>query len=165
MERTSSTSCFRTKGTDSPDRRTICGTTPPWRRSWPSTWAAAVSRRPPVRTWHNSRSEMDIPRDFNAATWFVDRHVGEGRAKRVAVVAEELAPAIEEVRPRLRFLPQLVVAGRAGPGQVGLAELVAEEPADLDAAATTKDDIAFWLYTSGTTGTPKAAVHLQHDMV
>ena len=191
---------------------------------------------------------MDIPRDFNAATWFVDRHVGEGRAKRVAirydgqditygdvlaganrcgnalrrigvrmeqrvllllpdcpefvyafwgalkigavpiptntllkprdyeyilndsravvaVVAEELASAIEEVRPRLRFLPQLVVAGRAGPGQVGLAELVAEEPADLDAAATTKDDIAFWLYTSGTTGTPKAAVHLQHDMV
>src|SRR5436190_22443465 len=191
---------------------------------------------------------MDIPRDFNATTWFVDRHVAEGRAKRVAirydgqditygdvlaganrcgnalrrigvrmeqrvvlllpdcpefvyafwgalkigavpiptntllkprdyeyilndsraevaVVGEELAPAIEEVRPRLRFLPQLVVAGRAGPGQVGLAELVAEEPADLDAAATTKDDIAFWLYTSGTTGTPKAAVHLQHDMV
>jgi len=28
---------------------------------------------------------MDIPRDFNAATWFVDRHVVEGRAKRVAI--------------------------------------------------------------------------------
>ena len=28
---------------------------------------------------------MDIPRAFNAATWFVDRHVAEGRASRLAV--------------------------------------------------------------------------------
>src|SRR5919198_3144774 len=28
---------------------------------------------------------MDIPRDYNAATWFVDRHVAEGRAARLAV--------------------------------------------------------------------------------
>ncbi len=83
----------------------------------------------------------------------------------VAIVGEELAPAVEAVRPHLRFLRHLVVAGRAGPGQVALAELVAEEPAELECAATTKDDVAFWLYTSGTTGTPKAAVHLHHDML
>src|SRR2546425_11719936 len=28
---------------------------------------------------------MDIPRDFNAACWFVDRHVTEGRANRLAI--------------------------------------------------------------------------------
>src|SRR2546430_10667263 len=28
---------------------------------------------------------MDVPRAFNAATWFVDRHVGAGRAGRVAI--------------------------------------------------------------------------------
>ena len=32
-------------------------------------------------------------------------------------------------------------------------------PATLDAAATTEDDIVLWLYTSGTTGLPKAAMH------
>src|SRR5256712_9504081 len=28
---------------------------------------------------------MDIPRGFNAACWFVDRHVTEGRANRLAI--------------------------------------------------------------------------------
>ncbi len=189
----------------------------------------------------------DIPRDFNAAAWFVDRHVREGRAGRlailhdgrrltygdvvpatnrvgnalkqlgvrmeqrvllllpdcpefvyafwgtlkigavaiptntllkprdyaymlndsratVAIVGEELAPAIEEVRGQLLFLEHLVVAGRAGAGQVALEDLVAGESEDLEPVPTTKDDVAFWLYTSGTTGTPKAAVHLHHDM-
>src|SRR5207249_3008666 len=67
----------------------------------------------------------------------------------VAIAAEELAPAIEAIRPRLRFLHELIVTGRPGPGQVGLAELVGAESEELDAATTTKDDVAFWLYPSG----------------
>src|SRR5262249_42757504 len=36
---------------------------------------------------------------------------------------------------------------------------------ELAAAPTSKDDPAFWLYSSGSTGFPKGCVHLQHDMV
>jgi benzoate-CoA ligase family protein len=36
---------------------------------------------------------------------------------------------------------------------------------ELSAATTGKDDSAFWLYSSGSTGFPKGCVHLQHDMV
>ncbi|HEX9488196.1 MAG TPA: AMP-binding protein, partial [Gemmatimonadales bacterium] len=31
---------------------------------------------------------MDIPRDFNAARWFVDRHIEEGRGGRLAIIHE-----------------------------------------------------------------------------
>jgi len=35
----------------------------------------------------------------------------------------------------------------------------------LEPTLMSVDDPAFWLYTSGSTGQPKAAVHLQHDMI
>ena len=83
----------------------------------------------------------------------------------VVIASEPLVPAIEEIRPRVPSVTHVVVAGDASGGQLSYAELVGSESAELAPAATTKDDVAFWLYTSGTTGTPKAAVHLQHDML
>lgn len=43
-------------------------------------------------------------------------------------------------------------------------EIVSAQRSTCRAADTHRDDIAIWLFTSGSTGHPKGAVHLQHDL-
>jgi len=48
-------------------------------------------------------------------------------------------------------------------GEWSLDELAEAADGQLEAADTTKDDLAIWKFTTGSTGAPKAAVHMQHD--
>jgi benzoate-CoA ligase family protein len=85
---------------------------------------------------------------------------------RVVISSEALLPQLEAIpRERLRYLKHVIVAGSAGPKGPALHELMAGASDELDAEPTSKDDPAFWLYSSGSTGFPKGCVHLQHDMV
>jgi benzoate-CoA ligase family protein len=57
------------------------------------------------------------------------------------------------------------VARAAGPVQLLTAEeILGLAPAETEPVPTRRDDMAFWLYSSGSTGLPKAVVHLQHDI-
>ena len=88
---------------------------------------------------------------------------------RVVVVSDALLPQLQAIpRARLRHLQHLVVAGPKGPALPDVPAfdaLMSEASPDLEAEPTSKDDPAFWLYSSGSTGFPKGCVHLQHDMV
>jgi benzoate-CoA ligase len=84
---------------------------------------------------------------------------------RVAIVSEPLLAEAGQVLGRAKYLRHVVVVGRAEGAQIPFDRWVGKAETKLEAADTSKDDPAFWLYSSGSTGFPKGAVHLHHDMV
>jgi benzoate-CoA ligase family protein len=84
----------------------------------------------------------------------------------VVVVDETTLAAVREAAGSSRWLRRILVVGAKEElrgDEVSFETLVAEAPDELEPAPTSRDDIALWKFTTGSTGAPKAAVHPQHS--
>ena len=101
--------------------------------------------------------------------------LADSRARAVVVSAPLLA-RVEPLKAGLPQLEHLIVAGNSDAqlhtqvrAQLGTKlrfdDWISGESNDARAAATTADDVCFWLYSSGSTGSPKGAVHLHSDLI
>ncbi|HEV7498882.1 MAG TPA: benzoate-CoA ligase family protein, partial [Vicinamibacteria bacterium] len=83
----------------------------------------------------------------------------------VVVISAPLVARARDALVRAAHVRHVLVAGEATEPYRSYEEAVqAAEAGPLVAAPTARDDPAFWLYSSGSTGAPKAAVHRQRDL-
>src|SRR5439155_25167244 len=75
---------------------------------------------------------------------------------RVAIVNQSLYPEIQAIsKERLRHLKHIIVVGEDLPADtLSFNHLFDQNSPELAAEPTNKDDDAFWLYSSGSTGFP-----------
>jgi 4-hydroxybenzoate-CoA ligase len=88
------------------------------------------------------------------------RYLFEDSRAKAVFVSTALLPMVQEAAKDLPNVKEVVVVG-GGPASVPrLDQLLAAENEGAAPARTCADEVAYWLYSSGTTGNPKGTMHV-----
>lgn len=120
----------------------------------------------PVAFWGSIRAGIvPIPLNTLLTTEQYCYILQDSRAAAIVVSAE----LMEKVEPVLGELPELRIVvmsdGEPARGQFDFNQLLATSSTEADTASTCADEVAFWLYSSGSTGDPKGVKHLHASLM
>ena len=97
------------------------------------------------------------------------RFMLEDSRARLLVVSEALLPKFADAVRATDYVEHVIVSGDDAHSHLSFDDVLAGAKTERKnregvTAATTRDDMCFWLYTSGSTGRPKGAVHTHADL-
>jgi benzoate-CoA ligase family protein len=70
---------------------------------------------------------------------------------------------LADILKRANVRAVVTVRDNTGVGEIDFADIVSAQSSELDPAPTHRDDPSHWVYSSGSTGSPKGAVHLHKN--
>ncbi len=89
--------------------------------------------------------------------------LNDSRAE-VLFVSAQLYDVIEPVLDHLTDLKKIIVVGENTTEHISLGDFLADQSNKFETVETSPDDVAFWLYSSGSTGQSKGTPHVQSSM-
>ena len=153
-------SCRRARSA-SPTRCAISG-------SGPSSASRCCSMTPSTIRWRSGARPRRLRRDpaQHLPDAAADAYIlADCRAQ--AIVA--YAALADAIRPALETLPRkpalILVGGTTIPRARAFESLIAKADTTPVTADTVSDEVAFWMYTSGSTGDPKGVKHVHSNLM
>ncbi len=107
---------------------------------------------------------VPIPVNTMLSAGDYEYYLNDSRAK-VLVTSDQMVSVLAQIEGDLRYIRDVIIISETKGAHIPFKQMYRHAPATAKTESTTKDDIGFWLYSSGSTGSPKGAIHSHYDMV
>jgi len=102
---------------------------------------------------------VPIPSSVMFRTHEIEYRVKDSKSKAV-ITTSKYVKEVNEIKDKCPTLEKIIIVGEAYDDQLSYESIMKKASSNLEIEPTKKNDMAFFCYTSGTTGNPKGAVHL-----